>query len=58
MSVPGEHLGKRATPSKRIKKVRVCAHEDCDTILSSYNPADHCVKHRDPRDAKFPGPNP
>lgn len=37
------------------KAGRVCAHPDCDTILSVYNPQKRCAEHDDaiPRKRRY-----
>lgn len=33
----------------RFTEGRVCAFDDCPTVLSSYNPADRCWVHTEPK---------
>jgi hypothetical protein len=37
------------TRSDRFERGRTCAFEGCPTVLSLYNPADHCWTHTEPR---------
>jgi hypothetical protein len=42
------NLARRVSETERVrvyKRGRVCAHPDCATILSVYNPAKYCAAH-------------
>jgi len=41
--------------SRRYSIGRVCAHSECDTRLSTYNPADRCFHHAPLRYARIRG---
>jgi hypothetical protein len=50
--------GFRIRPGKKSRRHgigRVCAHSECDTRLSSYNPADRCYLHAPLRYARIRG---
>jgi len=58
VTVPGTaSVGLR--PNRKYATDRVCEAEDCQTILSRYNPDPHCSLHRiehepDPPDLRGP----
>lgn len=50
MGSGGSALG---SSNRRLKPAgRVCGSEDCDTVLSRYNPTDYCRQCDDPRAIK------
>ena len=39
---------------KTFGEQRICAHPECTTVLSVYNPGIRCPTHKTARDARFP----
>lgn len=53
------HVGGRIScvpkKAKKAKKKRVCAREECTTVLSRYNKGKYCGAHEDdPRNVRYP----
>ena len=53
VALPINQSGREARRLKRNPKGRVCAHPGCETILTTYNPADKCMLHDDSWDQRI-----
>ena len=47
--------GSRIRRPKRYSEGRVCINQECDTIMSRYNQAEHCFRHAPTRYPRLRG---